>query len=100
MKALQAKEARKPKVLHYSKLCPQNMKEASTKETKVASTRWEIVKNQDHLEMNQSRPPLLLFISLVVWVEGSTKVRHYWGLIWYSGASTFVWSWLTMEVII
>lgn len=50
--------------------------------------------------MNQSRPPLLLFISLVVWVEGSTKVRHYRGLVWYSGASTFVWSWLTMEVII
>lgn len=101
MKALQAKEARKPKVLHCSKLLgPQNMKKASTKETKVGSTRWEIVKNQDHLEMNQSRSPLLLFISLVVWVEGSTKVRHYWGLVWYSGASTFVWSWLTMEVII
>lgn len=50
--------------------------------------------------MNQSCQPSLLFITGVVWVERTTKVRHYWGLVWYSGASTSVWSWLIMEVII
>lgn len=59
---MKAKETRKQKVLHWSKLlCPQNTKKASTKETRVGSTMWEIVKNQGSLG---DEPAMPTFVTL------------------------------------